>query len=377
MLYRAKIGHTSTGTSIYEDKANTTTAAWTDRWQRIDEGYYQMIDPDPETDPDKKLTTTALAQKVCTDAKGTSSTATVYSSDNLCITVDSVNDTQRVLAFAATGNMLNWLMSSKFDIQKAILTGGKYKSEDNRLVSENRGCSGSRFIKEVPITDANKVAYKLTMAVRGPEAEGDPLLDDRIDSTDDTSRVEILAVNTSGYNAEACQIVIEDYMEDGSLQGDQDIVQDCLEALPGATVLKERDVLNHAMQTCWQNAEDLSNAVAYTDYLSHLQTNIKDCMDVYATMPSGDISSSALTYNCYGVYDPTRFHSERVGYIGRCWEAGSTASSTCDYKEVETDFDNVAPKGCNTSACPFWYSYITDTTTDPDTSCRVSTQKLH
>ena len=121
---------------------------------RIDEGYYQMIDPDPETDPVKKLTTTALAQKVCTDAEGASSTATVYSSDNLCITVDSVNDTQRVLAFAATGNMLNWLMSSKFDIQKAILTGGKYKSEDNRLVSENRGCSGSRFIKEVSITDA-------------------------------------------------------------------------------------------------------------------------------------------------------------------------------------------------------------------------------
>ena len=158
-------------------------------------------------------------------------------------------------------------------------------------------------------------------------------------------------------------------MEDGSLQGDQHIVDLPEDASREHLSSRQRDVLNHAMQTCWQNAEELSNRYAYTDYLSHLQTNIKDCMDVYATMPSGDISSSALTYNCYGVYDPSRLHSERVGYIGRCWEAGSTASSTCDYKEVETDYKNVVPEGCNTSACPFWYSY-TDTTTDPDTSVK-------
>ena len=53
-----------------------------------------------------------------------------------------------VTKFVAEGNYLNWLSASKFDIQKQILTGGKYDAVNTELIQETRGCVGRRFIKE-------------------------------------------------------------------------------------------------------------------------------------------------------------------------------------------------------------------------------------
>ena len=71
---------------------------------------------------------------------------------------------------------LNWLTMSKLDIEKKILTGGKYDNPVTAwftipynppgLVAETRGCSGRKFIKTVPgIPD-------LTFAVRGGTTSG-------------------------------------------------------------------------------------------------------------------------------------------------------------------------------------------------------------
>jgi type IV pilus assembly protein PilY1 len=58
-----------------------------------------------------------------------------------------------VSRFIAKGNYLNWLTASKFDVQKHILTGGKYDGGAGELVSESRGCVGRRFIKEALTAD--------------------------------------------------------------------------------------------------------------------------------------------------------------------------------------------------------------------------------
>lgn len=86
-----------------------------------------------------------------------------------------VNRTVR--AFKASGRFLNWLAMSKLDIEKQVLTGGKFfkdpepspdpnpDSDDittGKLQGETRGCQGKRFVKIAP------GAAQITFAVRGP-----------------------------------------------------------------------------------------------------------------------------------------------------------------------------------------------------------------
>jgi len=88
----------------------------------------------------------------------------------VCIDLDTATDPDTVTDFAATGNFLNWAAASKFDVQKKILTGGKYDDVNQNLQMESRGCLGRRFIKETSLdqTDNQGNAYQLVLGVRGP-----------------------------------------------------------------------------------------------------------------------------------------------------------------------------------------------------------------
>ena len=61
--------------------------------------------------------------------------------DEICLKVSG----STVSAFAAKGNFLNWAASSKMDIEKKILTGGKYDAANGVLVMESRGCLERRI----------------------------------------------------------------------------------------------------------------------------------------------------------------------------------------------------------------------------------------
>jgi len=87
----------------------------------------------------------------------------------VCVTTAVINSKKTVGAFAAKGRFLNWAATSKFDIQKKILTGGKFDSTNEMLLPESRGCLGRRFVKQVTLAQQGaKLPYKLAMAVRGP-----------------------------------------------------------------------------------------------------------------------------------------------------------------------------------------------------------------
>jgi len=74
-----------------------------------------------------------------------------------------------ITGFIARGNFLNWAAASKIDIQKKILTGGKYDAAHNRMIMESRGCGNKRFIKKVPvISNADGSGAYVTLAVRQP-----------------------------------------------------------------------------------------------------------------------------------------------------------------------------------------------------------------
>ena len=58
---------------------------------------------------------------------------------------------QEITAFAARGNFLNWAAASKLDIQKKVLTGGKYDDTNDELILESRGCLNHRYVKKIGV----------------------------------------------------------------------------------------------------------------------------------------------------------------------------------------------------------------------------------
>lgn len=309
MIFKAQTDHYSSGLTLYETGFNSN-------WLRMDGGYYEQV-------------TAVEAQAVCTAGAGTK-----YTASGLCLARNVVAGApSRISAFAASGNFMNWLMASKFDIQKSILTGGKYNADVKRVVSENRGCSGSRFVKQVTLNTGDF----LTLSVRGPRKDGDPFKKDRVDGSDDTTRIEVLAISTTGYNPAACQNAIDTIFEKG-LNGAQNEIDTCL--VGTGTTADARTALNHAMQYCWQSNPSVKVVV-------------DDCKKVYDGMSPIQIANWSNAYNCYGIYDNHRVHKDRVGYVGRCYETGSGSGSKCEpYPRVSS-----GSFGCDwsvTSPCEFW-----------------------
>ncbi|HJV33763.1 pilus assembly protein PilY [Geomonas sp.] len=72
-----------------------------------------------------------------------------------------------VQTFMARGNFLNWLTTSRLDLEKQALTGGKFLPDGSgatsgMLIGETRGCQGRKFVKVAAGLP------QLTFAVSGP-----------------------------------------------------------------------------------------------------------------------------------------------------------------------------------------------------------------
>lgn len=104
------------------------------------------------------------------------SSACAASTNYLYVEMAGVSPNRTVSAFKASGNFLNWLSMSKIDVEKKVLTGGKFTFSNTSTASgvlqgETRGCQGKRFVKMLgadafgwPVTSAASI----TFAVRGP-----------------------------------------------------------------------------------------------------------------------------------------------------------------------------------------------------------------
>ncbi|MDY6970772.1 MAG: PilC/PilY family type IV pilus protein, partial [Thermodesulfobacteriota bacterium] len=124
-----------------------------------------------------------------------------FSASDICIDGNvTAGELTTVTGFFAKGNVLNWAAASKLDIQKKILTGGKYQpvepySDTNgngswdagepyvdtngnsawddagfHFVLESRGCLERRYAKKIEVTGAGVTNY-LTLGVRPPGIE--------------------------------------------------------------------------------------------------------------------------------------------------------------------------------------------------------------
>lgn len=315
MLYMAATAGTSSGSSVTDDSGVT--------WSRLSDGSFQQ----------ENYTTVSDAASALDSLGGTA-----YRNDDIYLHVQSVSGTpSSVPAFAAKGNLLNWAAASKFDIQKEILTGGKYDESQDLLISEGRGCSSRGFIKEIQVTDGSGTSV-ITFSIRGFSE------DDWVDTTDNTTRIEILGVSSGGFigstRQEACQTAIDEVAKGAdATQGTiKNSVKDCL-AYDGANnVLADSNAAyNHSIHTCWSIVKKGYTTPAQLGNVSEIYNA---CEKIYDNgIEPATIDPEDSGYMCYGVYNqsvpdadlPTGSGSSRTGYIGRCWENGEfSAEAECN-----------------------------------------------
>ena len=235
-------------------------------------------------------------------------------SSTLCIAIDESVSPKTVNAFVAKGNFLNWATASKLDVQKKILTGGKYDSATGRLVMESRGCLGRRFVKKIGVSAAGGGTYYLTLGIRSPRD------DEKVDATDDTTRIEIFDVTADGFDYDACRAALDELNSEspnmGLLKGG---VEDCM-GYGGGSISDSMAAFNHALQECWY----YNKHGEFQPGAGTVASLKNDCEKLYVDDgidPTG-ISTDDKGYLCYGVYGPV----PPDGYVGRCWEPASTGA---------------------------------------------------
>lgn len=261
---------------------------------------------------------------------GACTSSAAYAHSDLCLILDAGDNVTWV---RATGRFWNWLAASKFDVEKEILTGGKYDSDNAQLVMESRGCLEERFVKQVPVSKGG-VDYKATFGIRPPDTteQAEDLAyyttSPTISTTRSTSttRIEIFKPTTDGFNSTECDEAIDYWSTAGANLGTlKDKTQDCLVGQDQSTpvdligVTASHTAFNHILQECWYFK-------AHGDFQSGLGsvTSLKtDCEAVYGTLGDADYQSPE-TLNasevCSGQYDSDGSARWGYGFVGQCWE---------------------------------------------------------
>ncbi|MCI5181143.1 MAG: hypothetical protein D3921_01180 [Candidatus Electrothrix sp. AW1] len=355
-LYTTASGGTSSGTGVYDDSVT---------WSLLKEGSFVAVSSNEAT-------------TYCADATGEKygpGTLGDIAGLDLCLSRDTSKNPNQISAFAARGNFLNWAMASKFDVEKKILTGGRYNSKDNLMMTEHRGCSGTRTIKQIKVH--NSPEKYLSLGVRGSYYNEDPYFEDRIDSMDDTGRLEVLGINDKGYEmSQACKDAITRISTKG-LEGSKSVIQGCTGSFPNANsqMVDMNPILNFSLHLCWQGM----NADGTFQANGQVSGAASDCKAMYTGdkvgneqmdhpyHPSQLRPQDGGPYLCYGIYDPDVDPDNRAGYMGRLWvDSGesTTTTRTCYPRAATYHCDNLGTDNlCYWKVAPdSTDEYVEDTT---------------
>ena len=251
---------------------------------------------------------------------------THYINPSLRLAVDETDpDHNQVVFIAAKGRFLNWLVSSKFDIEKKILTGGKYDIAHAQMILETRGCDGKKYIKDIPVESGGS-HYVATFGVR-PPTDGEQTADRAYDGSISNTRLDIYKVTPTGMAIADCLSAIDNF----DLPGQQfkDDILNCMDPL-GTGLFDSRASFNQIMQECsfynqqnrWQNGNGSVTAMR------------EACEKVYNVAPGtilpvgGYVTPNSLSISdiCYGAYSMPGPHAGApwgTGYVGQCWETMS------------------------------------------------------
>jgi type IV pilus assembly protein PilY1 len=249
-----------------------------------------------------------------------------FKSADYCVVMSGTKPNRTVSNFIATGNFLNWLATSKLDLQKKILTGGKYDSASGTLLSESRGCSGRRFVRIVPnihkVSGSAEDLDQMTFAIRGPTSfEADYT---NPATQGGATRIEIYDAQ---YNLAACSAAVDDWtdVDEVKLGEIQKSTTDCL-ACQGtncstSSVLKSETYVHMVHDCYWYYNEHK---------LANLQTFKKDCENIYTSVntPSQIVNELSGEAVCSSVIPHPEYSSlliggytyvpNTTGFLGKC-----------------------------------------------------------
>ena len=241
-------------------------------------------------------------------------TACTFSSAYLCVTMTGTTPNRTVSQFAATGNFLNWLTASKLDIQKLILTGGKYDGANNLLVGESRGCLGRRFVKAIPGLTG------ITFTIRGPYYY-DP---DYVSQSTQGGQTRI-EIYDATFPRDNCLAAAAAWVDPHSIGSVQNITKDCI-----GTATAKTSVLNHIIHDCFW-------ALTGDHKLANLNPLEGECEGIWSTYynndPSQIVNKLAGDAICSSSLTHPLMNGNTSGYLGKCYRNGSW-NSTC--AETET-----------------------------------------
>ncbi|MBW1890524.1 MAG: hypothetical protein JRI93_08375 [Deltaproteobacteria bacterium] len=150
----------------------------------------------------------------CSAANGPAYTYPRDNPEDLCLQLNNGS-----IDIKARGNFLNWVSASRFDIQKQVLTGGKFNYQDHTLTSEGRGCPGTRFIRQARVWRVDTgAAHILPLGIR------------TVSSHDTTTAIELFRPQLTGFNDTACRAVFDNMpLPDNSLDSLYYLLENCME----------------------------------------------------------------------------------------------------------------------------------------------------
>lgn len=246
------------------------------------------------------LTTATTISEICVN-----DAANKFRGEDLCI---YFNDSSQALItkLAARGNLLNWLAASKMDIEKKILTGGKYDPTHQRLVMESRGCLDRTFVKKVPVMNSSSSFYA-TLGVRR-------------DNPSYRTVFDVYRITTNGFDNSACEQAIQE-LKIGNLGQAKFYIDGCMTYFTQTgkdPLTAYKAAFNHAVQGCWYMSET-GEALPGAGDITSIRN---DCTQVYGNLRAEDVAwpgPTTLTFEnashvCTGDY------ATGADYIGRCWD---------------------------------------------------------
>jgi len=195
----------------------------------------------------------------------------------------TISGTSRTLqSFVAKGNYLNWLTASKFDVEKKILTGGKF--DGTGLIPESRGCVGQGYVKDANTADFinyntgssdPNTSLGVTFTING---EANPY-NQTAPSTGGQTYINLFSKIGTAFNFAVCQKAIQD-LATGS---NADIKQ--------------------SVDACLQNT---GTADGFCKLLTSKACGTNsDCYRVSSTTPPPFVCSNNLAQSCSGATDTT------------------------------------------------------------------------
>jgi hypothetical protein len=308
----------SSGSTLYFRAATDGTSSGADptadtgvTWTSVPTSYAGYFDNDSWYAWSTSSTTTfeKISTPTCdNDAEtGIPGGTNYYYNSDVCIAMNG----SAFLGFAGKGNLLNWASTSKFDVEKEILTGGKYNSADSALVGESRGCIGRRMIKQVRTVNAAGNHKYLSLATTSDY--------DLFTAANATTKIQIFEPSDGGFQFanEACETAIT-----ASAFGQvQNLAEDCLGVgKQNESFENSNAAFNHGFQTCWGYP---------TVGTGDITRMIQACESVYdAGVNPYDIDFNDSGYVCIGSSTGSSFGpQDGSGYVGKCIDVSSEGST--------------------------------------------------